>query len=221
MGNEHIVKEIYSARFAADYQSRENVWKVLTRHFFQRLIGENKVVLEVAAGYCHFINNISAKEKIAVDINEDTKKYAQPDVRVIIGRSENLSELEESSVDSIFISNFFEHLERKVIIDTLLECKRVLVTGGSLIVLQPNYFYAYREYFNYFDHVTAIDHHSLSEVLELTGFKVEKIIPKFLPYSMKSRLPSWPFLVRVYLKIKIAQWFLGKQALAVAKKGKS
>ena len=40
----------------------------------------------------------------------------------------------------------------------------------------------------------------------------------FLPYTFKSRLPSWPWLVRLYLALPPAQWFFGKQMFLVARR---
>ena len=35
--------------------------------------------------------------------------------------------------------------------------------------------------------------------LEGAGFRVVRKVPGLLPFSMKSRLPKWPFLIRAYL----------------------
>ena len=69
------VEKIYKNRFCIDgYEiARKNkIWQVLCRHFFQKWIDPESVVLDVGAGYCEFINNVYAQKKIAVDINADT-----------------------------------------------------------------------------------------------------------------------------------------------------
>jgi len=43
-------------------------------------------------------------------------------------------------------------------------------------------------------------------------------VPRFLPYTSKSRLPKAPALVWLYLKLKPAWWLLGKQMFVVARK---
>jgi len=48
------------------------------------------------------------------------------------------------------------------------------------------------------------------------GFRVELLIPKFLPYTFKSRLPSATWMVRLYLRIPLAWALLGQQMFAVA-----
>jgi hypothetical protein len=42
--------------------------------------------------------------------------------------------------------------------------------------------------------------------------------PRFLPYTTKSALPSWPVLVRLYLRCPPLQWLLGRQMFIVAVK---
>lgn len=44
------------------------------------------------------------------------------------------------------------------------------------------------------------------------------MIPRFLPYTTKSRLPQAPWLIRLYLRVPLAWWLLGKQALVVAER---
>jgi hypothetical protein len=61
-----------------------------------------------------------------------------------------------------------------------------------------------------------VDDRALAEALAATGFDVQKCIPRFLPYSTKSRLPSRPSLVRLYLKVPLAWRVLGAQAFIVA-----
>jgi hypothetical protein len=52
----------------------------------------------------------------------------------------------------------------------------------------------------------------------MAGLEPRVVIPKFLPYTTKSRLPQAPWLVSLYLKIPLAWHILGKQALVVAYK---
>jgi hypothetical protein len=83
-------------------------------------------------------------------------------------------------------------------------------------VLQPNIRYAYREYWDFLDHQLALSHVSMAEALALSGFRVVEMVPRFLPFSTKSALPSWPSLVRLYLRVPLAHRLLGKQMFVVA-----
>jgi ubiquinone/menaquinone biosynthesis C-methylase UbiE len=138
------------------------------------------------AGYCEFINNIQCARKIAVDTNQDTTRFASEEVTVINCLSTDLSCFSNGSIDIVFMSNFLEHLGSKDdIIRTLLEVYRILKAGGSVMILQPNIRYVYKEYWDFFDHCTPLSDKSLVEVLQTVGFIIQEILPKFLPYTTK------------------------------------
>ncbi|HXB12208.1 MAG TPA: hypothetical protein VNZ45_09500, partial [Bacteroidia bacterium] len=73
---------IYEGRFDESLSKRNAMWKVLCKDYFQRFIKHDATVLDLAAGYCEFINNIKCRTKIAVDLNPKTKKMANKDVTV-------------------------------------------------------------------------------------------------------------------------------------------
>jgi magnesium-transporting ATPase (P-type) len=52
----------------------------------------------------------------------------------------------------------------------------------------------------------------------LAGFTPVRVIPRFLPYTTRSRLPQSPFLVRLYLHFPPIWRVLGKQAVVIARK---
>ncbi|MDX2128571.1 MAG: class I SAM-dependent methyltransferase [Chloroherpetonaceae bacterium] len=215
---ELAVDQIYELRFRAQTEFRAEMWKVLCKDFFQKYIPKDATVLEVAAGYCEFINNIEAKRKIAVDINEETTRRANENVEVILSISSDLSAVATDSVDRIFMSNFLEHITRDEITQTLKECLRVLKPKGQLLILQPNIRFVGHDYWMFFDHITPIDDRALVEVLEVVGYKLKLNIPRFLPYTTNSSLPKSVFLVKLYLMIPLAWKFLGGQAFVVAEK---
>lgn len=211
---------IYRQRFDVEAQRRKDrLWKVLCRHFLQRFVSPADTVLDLGAGYCEFINNIRCAKKYAVDLNEDTPRFASPEVTVIQKPASDLSQFASSSVDTVFASNFFEHLASKAeLATTLAEVQRVLRPGGRLLVLQPNIRYAYREYWDFLDHHLPLSHISLAEALEIAGLTVVETRPRFLPYTTKSPLPQAPALLRLYLVLKPLHRLLGKQMLIVAEK---
>ena len=210
--------KMYQRRFSADIEFRKKMWSVLCKDFFQKYIPKEAVILEVAAGYCEFINNIVGKRKIALDLNPDVKKFASGDVEVVLADSINMLKVADNSCDVVFISNFLEHLKKEDIVKTVKEVHRVLRIDGKLLILQPNIRFCYKEYWNFFDHISALDDKSLSEVLELNGFKVIECKSKFLPYTTKSRFPKAIFLIKLYLRIPILHNILGKQAFICAQK---
>ena len=93
----------------------------------------------------------------------------------------------------------------------------MLKPDGRLIVLQPNIRYVGAAYWDFIDHRVALTERSLVEAAQAAGFEVETLIPRFLPYTTKSRLPQSPWLVRAYLRVPLAWRLMGKQTLLVAR----
>lgn len=214
---------LYAARFAeTGLEKRARVWRVLCRRFFQKRIARDATVLDIACGYGEFVNNIEAGRKIAIDLNPDAAGHLGPHVIFYRTPASDLSMIEAESVDAAFTSNFLEHLPSKAVLDDVMaEVLRVLRPGGRFIILGPNIRYAYAEYWDYYDHYLPLSHLSLAEGLRLAGFEVDEVIPRFLPYTMKGRTPSHPWLVHAYLAVPLAWRVMGKQFLLTAKKPKS
>lgn len=209
------LKALYRNRFDKESEQRQETWDVLCKHFFQQWVPQDAVVLDLAAGHCEFINNIRAARRIAVDLNPDVKVRAASGVETHVLRSDDMVDIAEQSIDVVFVSNFFEHISREAILATLVEVRRVLRPGGRLLVLQPNVRYCGRDYWQFFDHITPVDDRALTEAFAATGFDVIKNIPRFLPYTTKSRLPNGPALVKLYLRVPLAWRVLGAQAFMV------
>ena len=55
-----------------------------------------------------------------------------------------------NEVSLIFASNILEHLSKEEFEKTLKEIKRILKKKGKLIIIQPNFKYAYKEYYDDF-----------------------------------------------------------------------
>lgn len=211
-------QKMYDRRFGEDIEFRDEMYKVLCKDFFQKYIPSNSVILDVACGYCEFINNIKAQIKFGLDLNKDSRKYANSKVRVFIDSCTEMRKVYKDMIDVVYVSNLFEHLTKEDIVKTLKQIHRVLHKGGRLLILQPNIRYCYNEYWNFYDHITPLDDISLVEILELNGFEIIESRPKFLPYSTKSWLPNSIFLLKIYLKFPILHKIFGKQAFIYAKK---
>ena len=210
------LKALYRNRFDKESEQRQETWDVLCRDFFQTWVAEDAVVLDLAAGHCEFINNIRAGRRIAVDLNPDVKVRAAAGVETHVLRSDDLADIAEQS-------------DRRGVHLELLRARQPrghpgdpgrgapgAAAGGRLLVLQPNVRYCARDYWQFFDHITPVDDRALVEAFTATGFDVVKNIPRFLPYTTKSFLPSWPVLIKAYLRIPLAWRVLGAQAFMVA-----
>src|SRR5262245_44991871 len=214
------VEKLYRHRFEESELPRKlAIWKVLCDDFFGRFVRPQDVVIDVGAGYCEFINNIRAARKIAVDLNPRVREFAAADVEVRNESCTNLVSLPDSSADVVFMSNFLEHLPSKqLVFDTLGEARRILRTGGRLMILQPNVRLLPGEYWDFFDHHTPLTEKSLVEAVLNLDMQPEVVIARFLPYTTKSLLPQAPWLVRMYLRFPPAWRLLGKQSFVVARK---
>ena len=216
MSESSTLQVMYENRFSEESQQRHDLWAVIAQ-YLQQWIDPRSVVLEVAAGRCEFINNVRAASKIAVDLNPGMTALADDDVETHVCSSTHMVSVKDDSVDVVFVSNFFEHISKDDILKTLAEMRRVLRPGGRLIILQPNIRYCARDYWMFFDHVTALDDRSLQEALTLTGYEIEHKVARFLPYTTKRWLPSAPLLVKLYLRCRPAWLVLGAQALFVVR----
>lgn len=213
--------ELYENRFGDRERARKaRVWAILWEAVFSRWIRPEDTVVDLGAGYCEFINSALAKRRIAVDLNPDTAKLAAPGVEVRNESVADLSFLADGEADVVFTSNFFEHLPTKdVLTQTVQAAFRVLRPGGIFIVMGPNIRLLPDVYWDYYDHHIPLSDRSVSELLSMCGFTLERVEPRFMPYTVKSRLPQWDWLVRTYLALLPASGLLlGKQFLVVARR---
>ena len=209
------MSEGYHASRLAHDARRGTVWTALWRYHFRSRIKPDACVLDLGAGYGDFINSVEARRRIAVDTWPRLVEHLAPGVEAVVSSVTDLGAVAEGSVDFVFASNLFEHLPRDGMVAALGEIVRVLAPGGTLTILQPNYRYAYREYFDDYTHVAVYTHVSLSDLLVANGWEIVEMRPRFLPLTIKSRLPTWPFLIGLYLNLPFKP--LGKQMLIVAR----
>ncbi len=218
---ESAVEQLYENRFPAQIHQRRNaVWQVLCRSWLARYVGAEDRVLEIGAGYCEFINNIQAAEKVALDLNPQTYQHSASDVRVHLAPAEDVARVVPADYfDAAFMSNFLEHCRtREQVLAVLRGAATVLRPGGKLLILGPNFRYCFRDYYDYFDHHLPLTEHAVAEALQLSGFAVELVQPRTLPFSFRSHMPSWPWLVWLYVQLPWAWRFFGSQFFLVARK---
>lgn len=212
---------LYENRFAGVSQhQRAALWEVLCRRVLQAYVQPGDTVVDLGAGFCEFINHIVCEHKVAIDANPAVRSHAGSEVDVVVGDvPKTLKRVHDAAVNVVFCSNFFEHLPNKdTVLEVLRDIQRILVPGGRLLVIQPNIRFAYREYWDFFDHHVALSDRSFAEALEVVGFQIDVLRPRYLPYTTKSRLPKAGWLLSLYLSLPPAQWLLGKQMFVVAKK---
>jgi SAM-dependent methyltransferase len=214
------VSRLYRDRFSEqEVAAKQRIWKVLCADFFAKLVKPTDTVLDIACGYGEFINFIRCRERIAFDLNPDARRHLAPEVRFFNQSCENLGCIPDDSVDVVFESNLFEHLpSKRVLTDVVRGVHRTLRPGGRFILMQPNIKYVAAAYWDFYDHQIPLSHLSCVELLRNCGFAIETVIPRFMPYTTKGRLPVHPMLVRLFLRCRLLWRVLGKQFLIVARK---
>ncbi len=209
--------QIYRHRFSDEDEGElKKVWETLVEDYFQKWIHPNDAVLDLGSGRCVFINQVRARKKYAFDANAAMEKYAGQDVQFILGEDLDTAQIDEP-LDKVFVSNFLEHLDSSsAVLKILRSIHRRLKPTGQVIILQPNFSLVGPKYFDFIDHKVILTEASLREALELTGYQVDYLKKRFLPYTSKSKLPKAQWMVKLYLKFPPAQLLLGKQTLVVA-----
>lgn len=208
--------EIYEGRFSdRDAAAKFEIWREIVK-FLSRWIDPAQPVLDVACDRAYFLRWVQASERWATDIR-DVSDTLPPDVEFVRASGLELeSALDGKRFGTIFMSNYLEHLDSSdVVVEQMRVAARLLLPGGNLIVLQPNIRFVGQHYWDFIDHHVALTERSLVEAAELAGLRTIKLVPRFLPYTTKGRLPSSPALVRAYLRFPPAWWLLGKQTLYV------
>jgi SAM-dependent methyltransferase len=189
----------HATRFEFD-RRREVLWGTLYDAVFARWIPAEAGVLELGAGYGHFINHVQRARRYAVDRWPGFLSFIQPSVTARVGNAWELDFVPDRAIDFALASNLFEHLTKDEGARTLDALRPKLRPGATLHLIQPNYRYAFRQYFDDYTHVTVFSHTSLADFLSAHGFRPLAVVPRFLPLTLKSRWPTSPALIRLYLR---------------------
>jgi SAM-dependent methyltransferase len=215
------LRALYSNRFGPDELAfKARVWGVLWRRVFRRYVRPDDVLVDLGGGYCELANAAVARRRIVVDLNPDTARHAAEGVEVQLASAERMTFLADGEATVVFTSNFFEHLADKAALErTVREVNRVLAPGGRLVAMGPNARLVRGAYWDFFDHHVPLTERSLSELLLLEGFELERVEAGFLPATTKVRAPKWGWLVAAFLLLRpVSSWALGGQFLVVARK---
>jgi cyclopropane fatty-acyl-phospholipid synthase-like methyltransferase len=175
-------------------------------------------VLEIGAGYADWINQTRAARKYAVDLWPGLPQHVSYDVQSIVhDLSTGLPAFDTVSFDVVMASNVLEHFEADIVARLVTEVYTCLRPNGRFIVIQPNFRYAYRHYFDDYTHRSIFTDVSLPNLMRSHGFRIEKLQARFMPYSMRgSSLPIRTWMVRAYLHLPVKP-FAG-QMLVIGKK---
>jgi SAM-dependent methyltransferase len=209
----------YDRRFADRSDYRRRVWAILVREFFQPLMPEHGTVLDLGCGWGEFVNQIRAQRRFGMDLNPSCPDHLEEGVTFLHQDCSQRWNLDDNSLDAIFTSNFLEHLANKAALQaTLTEGFRCLRPGGRIVCLGPNIKHLPGAYWDFWDHFVPLTDLSLKEGLELIGFRTERSVDRFLPYTMATGFRWPPRFVSLYLRLPLLWRWVGKQFLLIAVK---
>lgn len=214
------LKELYRQRFAEGASYRRELWEVLCEDFFQQYVDATSTVLDMGCGWGEFINAIRAETRYGMDLNPDSAAHLDDGVKLLAQDCSQEWPIADDALDVVLTSNFLEHLPTKAHVErTIKQVRRCLKPGGILICLGPNIRHLSGEYWDFWDHHVMISDRSLSELLRMNEFVVERCHGRFLPYTMSDGNHPNLLLVKLYLRIPMAWRVMGKQFLVIARNG--
>ncbi len=216
--------KLYQNRFGHNNSKKNDIWIEIVSYLKRQIIKTRSVksVVDIAAGYCEFINNfdLNGAKRYAFDLNPDVQRFADESVISINDSIDNLNKhFSRSSVSLFFVSNFLEHISKEQIDGLFADIYGILEPDGHLWVLTPNIKYVGGKYWDFWDHITPVTEESLIELAAMKGFKTKKVIKRFLPYTTKSSLPQSRWIVHLYLLLMpVSGLFFGEQSFLVFEK---
>jgi SAM-dependent methyltransferase len=180
---------------------RRVVWAAVARHLAS-YIPADAAVLELGAGYCDWINNVRASRRVAVDIWPELPSFVGAGVEpVVLDVSDGVASLGASTFDVVLASNFLEHFSPEEAASVVRGVATLLRPAGRFVMVQPNFRFAWRRYFDDYTHRSIFTDVSLPAMVRAQGLRILEVRPKFLPYSMQGAfVPVTEALVSAYLR---------------------
>ncbi len=192
-------REYHRVRLPFDPE-RAKVWRALCR-YLSPWVDANAGLLDLGAGYGDFSRFSKASAKWALDMNPELIGHWEDSVQPLIQSALAPLPLAAGSLGTVFASNFFEHFTIEDGARIFFEIRRVLIPGGRLIIVQPNFRLEPRRYFDDYTHKTIFTDEGFCGLLEASGFRVIRNEPRFTPFTMKSRWPKAEWMVDLYLRL--------------------
>jgi SAM-dependent methyltransferase len=215
------LQALYRRRLAREPAYRAAVWRILISDCFAPYLRDAQAVLDLGCGYGEFINQLPGRQRYAMDFNPDAARHLDGQVRLLEQDCASPWPLADNTLDLVFTSNFFEHLPDKAsLARTLAQIRRCLKPGRRLVALGPNIKFLPGRYWDFWDHYLPLTELSLAEGMHAAGLALERMVDRFLPYTM-SQGPRYPLVgLRLYLRLPFLWKVFGKQFLLVAVKPK-
>ena len=184
------------------------------KEFYGKIINDKSNLIDLGCGNGSFVKVI--KEK-----NINVKGYDLDTINL------ETSEIPETSnsIDYVTCISLIEHMTDPS--NLLKEIYRILKSDGVLIIVTPNFYYSYKNFYDDPTHVNPFTPEKLLALLKLFNFKNSQILPWIVKKNPKIwRLPMKFFFSRYFLftrgdsKIPIPEIFKGqsRSILSLSKK---
>ncbi len=214
--NDQRATDAYEAVRLQPHSGRGDVWRAIAEHASRWFPSPCETVIDLGCGYGDFIAHVAAARRTGVDTRDCAAHLPEGIEFVQATAAAALESLPDASVDLVFASNLLEHLDWDDIGPLLGQVERVLRRGGRLMLLQPNFAHSPRAYFDDYTHRTIFTHESLAGWVRASGLEPVVVRPRYLPLTMKSRLPRSYRLTKLYLAL--GSPLIGGQMLVVAER---
>ena len=127
-----MYESYHETRFAYD-RRRDAVWQSIVAYLLRRqLLREGARILDLGAGYCHFVNNFPSSERFALDLFPRLREFAAENVRCFVQLSDETWHVPDGTLDAVFASNFLEHLPLVTAQDVALAIHDLASLGRKL-----------------------------------------------------------------------------------------
>lgn len=137
-------------------------------------LDSDAIIVDVGAGQGHCLKplfDVGYKKLIAIDRDDENFEYFRKKYEVQSYKSDvdnDVLPFENDSIDLIICSHLIEHLHNPI--HFLNESRRVLKSGGGMILITPDYRKQYKTFWRDHTHVHPYDKESIFRILRQCMF---------------------------------------------------
>ena len=156
--------------------------------FYDTRIDKDSKVIDLGYGDGSFLKSLEKNEIECKVYDYDTVNFENGEIPEIA-----------NSLDFITSNSVIEHLNDAT--NLLEEAFRILKPGGKLILITPNFFYDYKNFYDDPTHVNPFTVEKLETMLEMSGFKNINVLPWIVMKSPRLLYIPFSFLFARYCLI--------------------
>lgn len=171
--------------------------------------------LDLACGcgeFLYLLEKLGFEQTSGVDLCEDELRHAAGYVKGNLTRADVLNFLRNTksqSYDFVSALNLLEHLPKEELLAVLIECRRILRPGGTLVAMVPNALSPFGTVTRYWDisHEWAFTPNNFEQLAALAGFDSHIDIRECGP-RVHGLISGLRYLLWQMLRAGIAMWLL-------------